>query len=189
MAPLGYIVLGQGVRLSRPVQAYQRWIARIPEDFHDAVLDRPGPPPAGAVPAQSAVQPAPDIPMLTGIRTGVHPGFDRIVLDFSGPRPQVHSSRFVDELIRDGSGDVEWLTGAAFAEVVLTPAQAHNDAGQPTYPGSRKFRTRSLTNVMALAITGDFEATLSIGVGMRRQTWVKAFTLTGPTRVVIDVGR
>ena len=45
MAPLGYIVLGQGVRLSRPVQAYQRWISRIPGDFHDAVLGRPGPPP------------------------------------------------------------------------------------------------------------------------------------------------
>jgi chromosome partitioning protein len=45
MAPLGYVVLGHGVRLNRPVQAYQRWIERIPEDFHDAVLDEPGPPP------------------------------------------------------------------------------------------------------------------------------------------------
>ena len=54
----------------------------------------------GAVPAQSSV---PDTPVLTGIRTGVHPTFDRIVLDFSGPGPQV-SSRFVDELIQDGSG-------------------------------------------------------------------------------------
>lgn len=45
MAPLGYVVLGHGVRLNRPVQAYQRWIARIPEEFHGAVLDEPGPPP------------------------------------------------------------------------------------------------------------------------------------------------
>ncbi len=144
---------------------------------------------AGAVPAQSAVQPVPATPVLTGIRTGVHPTFDRIVLDFSGPRPQVYSSRFVDELIRDGSGDVEWLTGAAFAEIVLTPARAHTEAGQRTYPGPWKFRTRNLTNAMAVAITGDFEATLTIGVGMRRQTWVETFTLTAPSRVVIDVGR
>ncbi len=40
---------------------------------------------------------------------------------------------------------------------------------------------------MAVAITGDYEGVLSMGVGMRRQTWIKAFTLTGPTRVVIDV--
>ncbi len=39
MAPLGYIVLGHGVRLDRPVQAYQRWIAQIPDEFHSAVLD------------------------------------------------------------------------------------------------------------------------------------------------------
>lgn len=38
MAPLGYVVLGHGVRLNRPVQAYQRWIMRIPEVFHDDVL-------------------------------------------------------------------------------------------------------------------------------------------------------
>jgi hypothetical protein len=50
--------------------------------------------PAQSAPAQSAqsTQPsAPDIGVLTGIRTGVHPGFDRVVLDFSGPRPQVSS--------------------------------------------------------------------------------------------------
>ena len=72
---------------------------------------------ASTVPAQSAVLPAPDIPVLTGIRTGAHSSIDRIVLDLSGPRPQIVSSRFVDELIQDGSGDIEWITGAAFTEV------------------------------------------------------------------------
>lgn len=140
---------------------------------------------ATAVPAQSAV---PDIPMLTSIRTGTHPTFDRIVLDFAGPRPQV-SSQSVDELIRDGSGEVEWLTGAAFAEVHVTPAQAHGDSGHPSYPGPQKFRTPDLANVMAVAITGDYEGVLSAGVGMRKQTWLNVFTLSDPTRVVIDVGR
>ena len=138
-----------------------------------------------AVPAQSA---ALDIPVLTGIRTGVHPTFDRIVLDFAGPRPQV-SFRFVDALTRDGSGEVEWLTGAAFAEVHVTPAQAHDDSGHPSRPGAQKFRTRDLVNVMAFAVTGDYEGVLSVGVGMRKQTWLNVFTLGNPTRVVIDVGR
>jgi hypothetical protein len=44
MAPLGYVVLGHGVRLNRPVQAYQRWIERIPVDFRRAVLGAPGSP-------------------------------------------------------------------------------------------------------------------------------------------------
>jgi hypothetical protein len=42
---------------------------------------------------------------------------------------------------------------------------------------------------MAVAIPGDYEAVLSVGVGMRKQTWVNVFTLTAPSRVVIDVGR
>jgi hypothetical protein len=140
---------------------------------------------ASAVPAQSA---APDIPVLASIRTATHPTFDRIVLDLSGPRPQV-SSRFVDELTRGGSGEVEWLTGAAFAEVHVTPAQAHDDAGHATYLGPHKFRTRNLDNVMAIAITGDYEGVVSAGVGMRKQTWIKVSTLGSPTRVVIDIGR
>jgi chromosome partitioning protein len=45
MAPLGYVVQGHGVRLNRPVQAYQRWITRIPVDFHRAVLGEEEPPP------------------------------------------------------------------------------------------------------------------------------------------------
>ncbi len=71
----------------------------------------------------------------------------------------------------------------------MTPAQAHDDAGNSNYPGPRKFRTANLNNGTAIAITGDYEAYLSVEVGMRKQTWVNAFTLDAPTRVVIDVGR
>jgi chromosome partitioning protein len=45
MTPLGYVVLGHGVRLNRPVKAYQRWIEKIPVDFHGAVLNETVPPP------------------------------------------------------------------------------------------------------------------------------------------------
>lgn len=38
MRPAGYVLLGHGVRLGRPVKAYQRWMARIPEVYREAVL-------------------------------------------------------------------------------------------------------------------------------------------------------
>ncbi len=41
MRPVGYIVL-YAVRLDRPVRAYDRWTARIPEVYRTAVLDEPG---------------------------------------------------------------------------------------------------------------------------------------------------
>jgi cellulose biosynthesis protein BcsQ len=38
MEPLGYVVLQHAVRLDRPVKAYDRWLRRIPAEFHRSVL-------------------------------------------------------------------------------------------------------------------------------------------------------
>jgi chromosome partitioning protein len=40
MEPVGYIVLQHSERLDRPVKAYGRWIARIPEVYRTAVLNQ-----------------------------------------------------------------------------------------------------------------------------------------------------
>jgi len=39
MKPEGYVVMQHAVRLDRPVKAYNRWIARIPDVYHTSVLD------------------------------------------------------------------------------------------------------------------------------------------------------
>jgi hypothetical protein len=142
----------------------------------------------GLVAAAPAPADAPVTPQLTGIRTGLHPGFDRIVLDMSGPPPTAAAYQYTDELTQDASGEIVWLTGADFVSVVVHGAAAHEDSGNLTYLGPDKFRTRDLNNVMAVALTGDFEATLGVGIGTRHRSWVRVFTLTSPTRVVIDVG-
>ena len=41
MAPLGYVIMQPGMRLDRPVQAYQRWLDRIPVVYDRFVLDTP----------------------------------------------------------------------------------------------------------------------------------------------------
>lgn len=47
MQPAGYIVMQHGIRESRPVKAYQRWMDRIPGVYREAVLGEvPGEPPA-----------------------------------------------------------------------------------------------------------------------------------------------
>lgn len=38
MQPIGYIILHHAVRLDRPVKAFQRWIERIPDTYHQAIL-------------------------------------------------------------------------------------------------------------------------------------------------------
>ena len=41
MRPAGYVILQHAVRLDRPVKAYGRWMARIPDEYREAVLDEP----------------------------------------------------------------------------------------------------------------------------------------------------
>ncbi len=38
MQPLGYVVMQASMRLSRPVQTYQRWVRRMPGVYHESVL-------------------------------------------------------------------------------------------------------------------------------------------------------
>jgi cellulose biosynthesis protein BcsQ len=47
MSPAGYVVMQHGMRDSRPVKAYQRWMDKIPPVYRTAVL---GEPTAGVVP-------------------------------------------------------------------------------------------------------------------------------------------
>lgn len=142
---------------------------------------------AAAIPAASAAQPAPSIPELTGIRVGRHADFDRVVLDLRGGRPEffVHQ---VPQLIADPSGMPVSVPGNYFLEVRLSPAAAHDLNGNSTYTGSRNFPTPSLTNVRGVAITGDFEAQLTVGLGSTNDRWHRVSLLDAPTRVVIDIG-
>ncbi|XVV02188.1 AMIN-like domain-containing (lipo)protein [Actinosynnema sp. CA-248983] len=139
-----------------------------------------------AVPAAASAT-APTIPELTNIRVGRHATFDRVVLDLRGPRPEFFI-RCVDQLHYDGSGEPVSMPGSTFLEVRSFPAAAHDENGNMTYTGPRQFTTPSLNNVRAVAITGDYEANLTVGLGIRVETWHRVFLLSSPTRLVIDVG-
>ena len=42
MQPIGYVVLQHAIRMDRPVKAYDRWIARIPEEYREYMLHESG---------------------------------------------------------------------------------------------------------------------------------------------------
>lgn len=131
---------------------------------------------------------AEDTALLTGIRTGRHAHFDRIVLDLSGATPSVASQRYVAELTRAGSGRPVEIPGSSFLEITLSPAAAHDGTRAPRSSGEREFATPALHNVQAVAVTGDFENRLTIGLGLEHDTLYEVFTLENPARVVIDIG-
>jgi cellulose biosynthesis protein BcsQ len=45
MAPMGYVVMQAGMRLSRPVRAYETWVRKMPGEYHRSVLGDGAAPP------------------------------------------------------------------------------------------------------------------------------------------------
>jgi hypothetical protein len=124
--------------------------------------------------------------VLTSIRVAAHPDFDRVVLQFDGTaRYQV---RYVKQVTRDGSGAPVHLDGGAFLEVTLQGATLDDafQGGTRAYAGPERV-TPELTAVRDIAVSGDFEAVLSFGIGVQERTGIRALALAGPSRLVIDV--
>ena len=138
-------------------------------------------PPAPA----SAAAAAATTPLLVDVRAASHPGFDRVVFEFAGGLPDVQSARYVDELRADGAGERVGVAGAAVLELVLSDASAHDEStGEETTP---RRLVPALPNVVEVVRSGDFEGHVSHGIGVVQERPFTVFTLTGPSRVVVDV--
>jgi hypothetical protein len=124
-------------------------------------------------------------PTLVAVRAARHPGFDRVVFEFRGGVVPRHSVRYVDRLVQDGSGNTVSVAGAADLAVIFQGANAHNQSGAPTV-SPRRF-SPGLTAVKEIAQTGDFEAVVGYGIGLDRRRPLEVSTLSGPSRLVIDV--
>jgi hypothetical protein len=142
---------------------------------------------AGALPATGvAAAQAPAIPTLREIRAAHHPGYDRLVFEFSGALPRRTSVRWVDRITADASGRPVRVAGNAFLAVSMAEVRAHTNAGNRTYGPAR--RAYDLPNIATVVNSGDFEAVVSFGVGlMKRTSIMRTMRLRNPSRYVIDV--
>jgi hypothetical protein len=124
---------------------------------------------------------------LVAIRVASHaeatPKYDRVVFELKGSLPDSLRVEYVPKLIADGSGAVIPIAGKAIVLLTLSPAVAHTDTGQPTVPQRVKY---NLPMVKEVVRSGDFESVVSYGIGVSQKTQFRFFTLTNPTRVVID---
>ena len=122
---------------------------------------------------------------LSAVRAGAHPGFDRLVFQFSGALPLKRSVTWVSKVTQDGSGKVFDLGGKAFLRVSFQPAVAHTASGQPSWTGAVSSQF-DFPVLRSLRLAGDFENVLSFGVGLWEKVPLHVFTLPNPSRVVVD---
>jgi hypothetical protein len=140
-----------------------------------------------AAPATQAAA-APQVSTLVAIRAAYHPEarprYDRVVFQFSGPVPHVDAPHYVKQLTADPSDHPVKISGHAILAITMRDiAQAHNDQGRITAPTRIKY---GLRNVREVVNAGDFEGVLTYGIGLRHTSKIRVFTLTHPSRVVVD---
>ncbi|MFD5514251.1 hypothetical protein ACFWIB_42275 [Streptomyces sp. NPDC127051] len=124
-------------------------------------------------------------PLVVNARWGGHCKYDRLVIDVKGYLPQITVNR-VSELRYDGSGQKVPLAGKYFLEIRVTPAAAHNDAGQSVYKGPKLLKVW-LPKLKGLALTGDFEGYVTFGAAFDTKPTYTTFKLHNPERFVLDV--
>jgi hypothetical protein len=123
-------------------------------------------------------------PLLKKIRGAFHVGYDRVVFEFDGPVPADFDVSFVPAIIGDPSGLPVPVIGQALLGVTFSLANGHDEDGNVF---TDAITTLGLKNVIQVVRSGDFEAVLSFGIGLAKQTQFSVFTLTNPSRVVIDI--
>lgn len=123
---------------------------------------------------------------LRAVRTGAHDGFDRVVFAFDGDvLPAVHLE-YVDRPSRAcGSGEPVRLEGEGWLAVHFEPARAHTEAGEATLPERRE--TPALAALREWALTCDFEADVTVVLGLAAPAGYRTAVLHAPLRLVVDV--
>jgi hypothetical protein len=132
-----------------------------------------------ATTAQTTAQPT-----LVAVRAGHHPGLDRIVMEFSGGLPAHRALRWVDQVTADASGRPLRVAGHRFFELSVSDAVAHDAAGHRSVASSQ---TYNMPNITQSVIAGDFEGVVTLGVGVQRHTVTTMYTLSSPSRIVVDL--
>jgi len=113
---------------------------------------------------------------ITTVRAGTNECYDRLVFDINGPNPG-WSVRYVNTVFAEGTGNPLPVTGGAKLELIIRSLS--DTTRMPSVSGFPTFRS--------VVYGGSFEGQTTVGLGVRARLPMRVFTLTNPSRVVVDV--
>ena len=120
-------------------------------------------------------------PAFIDSRTGTHPGYDRVTFEFNNGRTgtiQLLRRRIRNH--RDPRGDTVTLAGK-FGICKIKGADNHT-----AFSGSTDIKNPAYPGILEVRELGDFEGTVQ-GPGTPSSPCHRAYLLTSPTRLVIDI--
>jgi hypothetical protein len=133
--------------------------------------------------APKTANPRGDAALLYDVTAGCHPTFDRFVIRARYATPG-YDARYVRRVVADPSGRPVSLLGTKRIRVAFNLAAGHDNRGTNLLAGTL---TPRCPNLLQVKKAGDFEGTVSFGLGLRRMAGFRVFRLTAPTRIVVDI--
>jgi hypothetical protein len=126
---------------------------------------------------------APATSFLDALRTGSHPGYDRLTVEFKNGQPGTASIRpqTGTTFNQSPSGQAVKVAGRHGILVIIRGADAHT-----AYAGARDIKT-SFPSLAEVRVIEDFEGQVALGLGVSQTACYRAFVLANPVRLVIDV--
>lgn len=125
---------------------------------------------------------------LRALRFARHEAFERVVFDLDGAGLPGRHVEYIDEPVRScGSGDPVPLEGDAWLAITLEPAAAHDEAGHPTI--SNREVKPGFPIIREIELTCDFEAKVTVVLGVARPNRYRVLELDHPPRIVFDIRR
>jgi hypothetical protein len=126
--------------------------------------------------------------VVSDIRLGTHDGYDRIVFEYvADGTPYLDIEQDTPPFVKDPSGLPLEVAGDTFFRVTFTGATKYDtETGEQPYTGPVDFEP-GYEQIAQFVEAGDFEATHSWYLGTNGSTCLRAFYLTDPARMIIDV--
>jgi hypothetical protein len=119
---------------------------------------------------------------VAAVRAAAQTGYDRFVIQFSGPVPQYQvQAQPGPTFVQDASGAPVTLQGSSGLLVTL-----RNTSEAGSYSGPTDLHPNG-TVVREARQVGDFEGVVHWGLGLSHPACYRVTTLTSPFRLVIDV--
>lgn len=127
-----------------------------------------------------------DLVTVSGVRTGVHADFERIVLDIEGDGAPGWFVGWVAAPTRAGSGTPIDMAGRAWLRVIATGIPLPTGGGGDTIQ-QEDIPIGGLRLVRGIHNDNVFEGQQLFHVGTRRARPFRTFLLSDPTRLVVDI--
>ncbi len=126
---------------------------------------------------------SPAVAFVNAVRTGTHPGYDRVTIEFNNGEPaEVDvSTQTGTKFTQGASGQTITLNGSAGVLVIIHGADEHT-----AFTGSIDIKP-GYSVLLELRQVEDFEGTVQWGLGLSKSACYRVFFLTNPARLVIDI--